>query len=61
MNDEERYKVEEKERKKAQVRKQLEEDLRRRKGNKGTKGFMTPERKKKLKVTHFYGLILTQY
>ncbi|XP_076313346.1 troponin I-like isoform X4 [Tachypleus tridentatus] len=46
MRYEERRKMEEKERKKADVRKRLEEAA---KAKKGKKGFMTPERKKKLR------------
>uniref|UniRef100_T1JM14 Troponin I n=1 Tax=Strigamia maritima TaxID=126957 RepID=T1JM14_STRMM len=48
MGDEERKKREEKERKKAEVRKRLEESAKAKKPKKG--GFMTPERKKKLRV-----------
>ena len=44
---EEKRKREEKERKKQEVRKRLEEAA---KAKKGKKGFMTPERKKKLRV-----------
>ena len=44
---EERLKREEKERKKAEVRRRLEEEA---KANKAKKGFLTPDRKKKLRV-----------
>lgn len=47
MSDEEKRKREEKEKKKAEVRKRLEEAS---KAKKAKKGFMTPERKKKLRV-----------
>jgi len=46
LSEEEKRKVEEKERKKAEVRKRLEEAAR---AKKGKKGFMTPDRKKKLR------------
>ncbi|GAB6029544.1 hypothetical protein CHUAL_005293 [Chamberlinius hualienensis] len=47
VEEEDRRKREEKERKKAEVRKRLEEAS---KAKKGKKGFMTPERKKKLRL-----------
>ena len=43
--------MEEKERKKAEVRKRLEEASKAKKGGGEKKGFMTPERKKKLRVS----------
>jgi len=46
LSEEEKRKAEEKERKKAEVRKRLEEAAR---AKKGKKGFMTPDRKKKLR------------
>jgi len=46
LNEEEKRKAEDKERKKAEVRKRLEEAAR---AKKGKRGFMTPERKKKLR------------
>lgn len=48
ISEEERKKIEERERKKAEVRARLEEAAR---AKKGKKGFMTPERKKKLRVS----------
>lgn len=48
---EEKRKMEEKERKKAEVRKRLEEASKAKKGGGEKKGFMTPERKKKLRVS----------
>lgn len=48
LKEEERRKMEEKERKKAEVRKRLEEAAKAKKVG-GKKGFMTPERKKKLR------------
>jgi len=54
MTDEEKRKMEEKERKKAEVRKRLEDAAKTKKagaaGAKAGKGFMTPERKKKLRT-----------
>lgn len=47
LSEEEKRKAEEKERKKAEVRARLEEAAR---AKKGKKGFMTPERKKKLRT-----------
>lgn len=47
LNEEEKRKAEDKERKKAEVRKRLEEAAR---AKKGKKGFMTPDRKKKLRT-----------
>ncbi|KAI7689007.1 Troponin I [Sarcoptes scabiei] len=47
LSEEERRKAEEKERKKAEVRARLEEAAR---AKKGKKGFMTPERKRKLRA-----------
>lgn len=47
LTEEERRKAEEKERKKAEVRARLEEAAR---AKKGKKGFMTPERKRKLRT-----------
>lgn len=47
ISEEEKRKAEEKERKKAEVRKRLEEAAR---AKKGKKGFMTPDRKKKLRA-----------
>jgi len=47
VSEEEKRKAEEKERKKAEVRKRLEEAAR---AKKGKKGFMTPDRKKKLRT-----------
>ena len=49
MSDDERRAKEEKDRKKAEVRKRLEEASRAKK-NQTKKGFMTPERKKKLRL-----------
>ena len=50
MEDEDaQRKMEEKERKKAEVRRRLEESAKAKKGVK--KGFLTPERKKKLRVS----------
>jgi len=46
LSEEEKRKAEDKERKKAEVRKRLEEAAR---AKKGKKGFMTPDRKKKLR------------
>jgi len=50
ISEEERRKMEEKERKKAEVRKRLEEASKAKKAGGKGKGFMTPERKKKLRV-----------
>jgi len=50
LSEEEKRKVEEKERKKAEVRKRLEEASKAKKAPSGKSGFMTPERKKKLRV-----------
>jgi len=47
ISEEEKRKAEEKERKKAEVRKRLEEAAR---AKKGKRGFMTPDRKKKLRT-----------
>jgi len=49
ISEEERRKMEEKERKKAEVRKRLEEASKAKKAGGKGKGFMTPERKKKLR------------
>jgi len=48
LSEEEKRKMEEKERKKAEVRQRLEAASKAKKGGKG--GFMTPDRKKKLRV-----------
>jgi len=50
MSEEEKRKMEEKERKKAEVRKRLEEASRAKKAPTGKGGFMTPDRKKKLRT-----------
>ncbi|RWS15824.1 troponin I protein-like protein [Dinothrombium tinctorium] len=47
MDQDEQWKLEDRERKKAEVRRRLEEQA---KAMKGKKGFMTPERKKKLRA-----------
>lgn len=49
LKEEEKRKMEEKERKKAEVRKRLEEAAKAKKSG-GKRGFMTPERKKKLRT-----------